>query len=178
MSKIIAFAGLPGTGKSTLAKALGKHLNTVLLNKDEIRAALFLPEDIEYSRRQNDFCMDVLYRLAVFHADRNPDRYIIIDGRTFSKSEQLVPLRACAIRCQRELILVECICSDALARSRLRQDFQQLVHPAADRDEDLYDRVKAASEVIASPTLVLNTECESIEQNTQRITQVIRLSNK
>lgn len=174
MSKLIAFAGLPGTGKSTLARALCDHLNAVLLSKDDIRAALFSPVDIEYSSRQNDFCMSVLYQLALFHAERNPGRIIIIDGRTFSKSEQLVALRECATRCHRELVLVECVCSDQMARSRLRQDYLRKLHPAADRDEHLYDRVKAGSEAIVSPSITVNTEEESIEGNMQLILQTLQ----
>lgn len=173
MSKLIAFAGFPGTGKSTLARALRDHLNAVLLSKDDIRAALFSLVDIDYSSRQNDFCMGVLYQLAMFHAERNPGRHIIIDGRTFSKSVQLVPLRECATRCQRELILVECVCSEDVARSRLRKDREQGIHPAADRDEHLYDRVKAGSEAIVSPSITVNTEVDSMEQNIQRILHVI-----
>ncbi|MBL8824794.1 MAG: ATP-binding protein [Planctomycetia bacterium] len=176
MSKLIAFAGLPGTGKSTLAKALCKSLNAVLLNKDDIRAALFASENIEYSGQQNDFCMDILYQLAVFHAERNPDRHIIIDGRTFSKSEQLMQLRECTTRCQRDLILVECVCSDNVARSRLRQDHEQSLHPAADRNEALYDQVKATSEPIALPSITVNTEDESLERNIQLILQAVRLA--
>ena len=42
-------AGLPGTGKTTLARALAEKLSGALLNKDDIRHAIFAPDDIEYS---------------------------------------------------------------------------------------------------------------------------------
>ena len=38
---IVIMAGLPGTGKSTLARALAQRLAGAVLDKDEIRAALF-----------------------------------------------------------------------------------------------------------------------------------------
>ena len=54
---IIQIIGLPGSGKTTLAKALMEHTDTIHLNADEVRADLnkdlgFTPEDrIEQSRR-------------------------------------------------------------------------------------------------------------------------------
>jgi adenylylsulfate kinase-like enzyme len=54
---IIQIIGLPGTGKTTLAKALMEHTDAIHLNADEVRADLnkdlgFTPEDrIEQSRR-------------------------------------------------------------------------------------------------------------------------------
>jgi predicted kinase len=42
-------AGLPGTGKSTLARVLANDLGGVVLDKDVIRAALFPAALIEYS---------------------------------------------------------------------------------------------------------------------------------
>ena len=44
---IILMAGLPGSGKTTLARELARHTEGCVLGKDEIRAALFSPDDIE-----------------------------------------------------------------------------------------------------------------------------------
>lgn len=41
MSKIIIICGLAGTGKSTLARALGKKLNIISLHKDDIKESLY-----------------------------------------------------------------------------------------------------------------------------------------
>jgi len=54
---IIQIIGLPGTGKTTLAKALMEHTDAIHLNADEVRADLnkdlgFTPEDrVEQARR-------------------------------------------------------------------------------------------------------------------------------
>lgn len=41
MSKVIIICGLAGTGKSTLARALGKKLNIISLHKDDIKESLY-----------------------------------------------------------------------------------------------------------------------------------------
>ena len=48
---LIAMAGLPGTGKSTLAAALAEALPAVVLDKDKLRAGLIPPDKIEYYPR-------------------------------------------------------------------------------------------------------------------------------
>ena len=50
MGVFIVMAGLPGTGKSTIARELEKRLHAVVLNKDAIRAELFPGDAVNYSR--------------------------------------------------------------------------------------------------------------------------------
>ncbi len=61
---LIAMAGLPGTGKSTLAERLKAELGAVVLNKDEVRAVLFPPPVLDYSAAQDDLCMAAIYAAA------------------------------------------------------------------------------------------------------------------
>ena len=86
---IVLMAGLPGTGKTTLARELVHRSEGALLSKDEIRAALFAPDDIEYSARQDDFVMEVMLEAARFLLQNNPARKIFLDGRTFSRRYQV-----------------------------------------------------------------------------------------
>src|SRR5438128_10007967 len=82
---LIAMAGLPGTGKSTLAQNLADVCAGIVLNKDLIRAALFRIAQIEYSTRQDDFCMSILFQVASYMLRNDPSWYVILDGRTFSR---------------------------------------------------------------------------------------------
>ena len=62
---IVMLTGLPGTGKSAIARALAARVpGAVVLNKDEIRPALFPEERIEYSERQDDFVLGIMLQTA------------------------------------------------------------------------------------------------------------------
>ena len=84
---LIAMAGLPGTGKSTLAAALAEALPAVVLDKDKLRAGLIPPEKIEYSRAQDDYVFELLLKAAKYNLNRG--RHVILDGRTFTRRYQV-----------------------------------------------------------------------------------------
>src|ERR1035438_7672853 len=71
---IVLMAGLPGTGKTTLARELAHRTQGALLSKDEVRAALFSPEDIEYSVKQDDFVMEIMLDAATPPYSKNLPR--------------------------------------------------------------------------------------------------------
>ena len=83
---IIVMAGLPATGKTTLARALAEHSAGTVLNKDEIREALFSAADIEYSTEQDDVIQLVMLEVMEFILKKDPGRVVILDGRTFSRA--------------------------------------------------------------------------------------------
>src|SRR5258706_12466630 len=124
---IILMAGLPGTGKSTLARALAETTAGSVLSKDEIRAALFAPNDIEYSTAQDDFCMEVMLQAARFLLQKNPQRKVLFDGRTFSRRYQIDKVLAFAAQLSQPWTVLECTCSEESVRRRLELDPS---HPA------------------------------------------------
>lgn len=85
---VVVLAGLPGTGKSTLAAALAPALPGAVLDKDVIRAVLFPEQLVEYSARQDDFCQEVMLRTAAYLLGQDRSLNIILDGRTFSQRYQ------------------------------------------------------------------------------------------
>jgi len=148
-------AGLPGTGKSTLAKALAAQLSGTVLNKDTIRHAIFEPRDVEYSTEQDDFCMEVMLQSAEYLFRRDPTRHVFLDGRTFSRRCQIDRVIEFATRLNQGWRILECVCSDESARARLAQ---AIAHPAGNRDFDLYVEVKRRFEAITLPKTVLDTD--------------------
>lgn len=154
---IIAMAGLPATGKSSIAKRLAAELPASVLNKDQIRVALFPAGEIEYSTTQDDFCVDVMLQVAEYMLVTNPRKVVIIDGRTFSRRYQLEEVAVVAVDLGLPLIVIECVCSDLTAKRRLEQDATSH-HPAANRDYDLYRTIKARYEPITRTKLVVNTD--------------------
>lgn len=159
---LIALAGLPATGKSTLAQHLAAALPGVVLDKDHIRAALFPSREIEYSTTQDDFCVDIMYQVAAYMFRKDPKKHVLIDGRTFLKQYQVIELIDAARRMGVPLKIIECVCSDATAQQRLELDRTQQRHHAQNRNFDLYLHLKANAQPITVPKLVINTDSADV----------------
>src|SRR5262249_4538795 len=86
---LVAMAGLPSTGKTTLAVRLASELGGIVLSKDTVRAALFPFSVLDYSQGQDDLCMAAIYQAAAQILKSHPEQVVIIDGRTFSRPYQV-----------------------------------------------------------------------------------------
>lgn len=155
---LILMAGLPGTGKTTLARQFAERLNAAILSKDTVRHALFSPELVEYSTEQDDFVVDLLLQAAEHIWRRRPDQVIVLDGRTFSRASQRAHVIGFADKQHQRWRIVECVCSDEMARRRLQQPDGD--HPAGNRTPELYEEVKRRWEPIEEPKLVVRTDGE------------------
>lgn len=154
---LIAMAGLPGTGKSRLARALSREIDGVVLGKDQIRAALFPPAEIEYSTAQDDFCVAIMLQVAAYLFQKDPRRVVILDGRPFARRYQRADVARFAATQGNTLQFIECICSDETARTRLARAVDA-DHPAGNRDYALYQQLKAQFEPIEEPKLLVDTD--------------------
>lgn len=168
--RFVIMAGLPGTGKSTLAAFLASQLAGVVFDKDSVRAALFSDPWLEYSREQDDFCVEVLLQAAGYLLSRQvKPPFLFIDGRTFSMKYQIDRVAAYAQSKGCAVKLIHLVCSDEVARQRLHGD-----HPAKNRDFNLYLKVKSSFETIQQEHFTLNTDTALAEADIQRCLEYLR----
>lgn len=135
---LILMVGLPGTGKSTLCRALVDRFGGFVIDKDVIRPALFGPSQIEYTIEQDDFCQNVMELTAEYLLERNAQLRVFLDGRPFSHEYQRESVRKAAQRIGTPLAVIECVAAEAAALSRIRSDLESGSHLAANRTEQLY----------------------------------------
>jgi len=157
---IVAMAGLPGSGKSTIAEALAQLLPGQVISKDEIRVKLFSAHEIDYSQAQDAVCFDEMLRLAEDTITRSPDTCVILDGRTFSRTDDLEQVKELANRLEEPFYVIHCVCSDEETRKRIEADIETGRHPAGNRNYELYVEIKKRQEALPFPALHLNTELD------------------
>lgn len=164
---IVLMAGLPGTGKSTLARALAERLGGNVLSKDEIRHAIFAGADVEYSTAQDDFVMEFMLAAAGWILKKDAKRVVFMDGRTFSRRYQIDRVIAAAKSLQQPWRILECVCSEESARRRIEEQAAEGEHSAGNRNVSLYFEVKQRFEEITLPKTVIDTDLpleECVEQ--------------
>jgi adenylylsulfate kinase len=155
---IVLMAGLPGTGKSTLAHELARRVSGRVLSKDDIRSAIFQPAEIEYSSRQDDLCLQIMLEIAGHLLSGQPARSIFLDGRPFSRRYQIENVLTVAQSLHQPWRILECVCSEETARRRLQSDAETDAHPARNRDYQLYLEVKSRFESITHSKTIIDTE--------------------
>jgi predicted kinase len=154
---LIAMAGLPASGKSTLAACLAQELRAVVLDKDRVRAALFPNPVLDYSAVQDDIAMTAIYQAAAAILRAEPKRVVILDGRTFLLPDQLQPFLDLCASVGEQPRIIECVCDDAIARRRLEEDQAAHRHLAGNRTYALYLSMKAKAQPLTVPHLVVDT---------------------
>jgi predicted kinase len=173
---LVLMAGLPGTGKSTLASALAERTSGRVVSKDEIRHAVFRPHEIEYSSRQDDFCLQVMLETAKYLLARDPARVILLDGRPFSRRYQIENVIATAGSLQQPWRILECVCSKETARRRLAADVEGGAHIAGNRNFQLYLEVRSRFEEITRSKTLIDTDA-TLEDCIEQALRALRSSS-
>ena len=155
MTTWVLFAGLPGTGKSTLARAIADRLGAAVLDKDRVRGALFPGALTDYTAQQDELCLRAMMEAAAYLTELKRVEYIFFDGRTFSQRGQIEVVLLAAARAGARWRIVHVTCADAVAEARLARSDPS--HPAKNRDAALYRRIKQQFEPITQAKLEVDT---------------------
>ena len=118
--KLIVFSGLPGTGKSTLAEAVGKYFGISVFAKDWLEASLM--QSGLRSTDKNKSLGFAGYELLTVLAKRQLmlEQSVILDSVVATKTIR-AGWRRLAKRYQAEWRVIECVCSDeSVHRARLK----------------------------------------------------------
>lgn len=166
---LVVFAGAPGVGKSTLARAVARELSAAYLDKDTIKdATLSLGREMQVDNI-GPFAGALSYTLLVPLARDNltVGTHVVIDSpagyRAFQDAvEELVR------RVRVKFKLVECITTDeSLLRERIERRAPDLPDHRV-RDWDAYQQARARMERLSGPRVVVDT-AETVQTNLKKI---------
>lgn len=168
-ARLIVFAGLPGTGKSTLARAIARELRAVYLDKDTIKDAAIAVARARKLEGGAEFAGALSYELLIPLAKDNLTLGLsaVVDSpagyRVFQ--EQIEDL---ARQVKVELRLVECITTD---EAQLQQRIERRGETLPDhrvRDWDAFQQARARLERLTGPRLVVDT-AEPLPVNLRKV---------
>ena len=111
---IIIVCGLPGTGKTTIAKRMVKEINGRYLNTDDIRLKLY-PSGRTYSQEEKDSVYREMFRIA--EEETGKGHNVIMDGTFYLKKYR----KWAEEKFGKNLVFVECVLDEEKVRERIEE---------------------------------------------------------
>ncbi len=173
--KLLVLAGLPGTGKSALARELALLLDCPVLDKDRLRAERF-GASVDYSREQDDAVVRELLAQAAALARADARASAVLDGRCWTRRSAVEEIEGWARAERVELVWIECRCPRELAHERLARDAAGGMHPAANRDAALHDRLCREADAVPRAALVLDSSQANPRGLAERVVRELGLA--
>ncbi|GEM_PF-1618551 len=155
---LVIFRGLPGTGKTHLARRLlERRPDLLVLSRDTLRTGIFTRP--AFTDEEKSLVDDLMVVMAGYLLSRG--KSAVIDGMALSSARRLEEFARTAASHRRGVRIIECICSEQTALARIAAD--QGDHPAADRGADLYYRVRDRFEPTELPLLRVDTDGDTAD---------------
>ncbi len=155
---IVVFYGLPGTGKTTLARSFANAYEGIYLGTDEVRKRVISRPS--YSQAEKAIIYNTLMMLAehVLKTGQTP----VLDG-TFARAGNRKAALSLGNCLGVPILLIQCHCPDELSLRRIRERNDSL----SEADSTVYARLKGEWEQEPTPDLLLDTDqnlCSNLER--------------
>ncbi len=157
---LIIICGLPGSGKSSLAKKLKRKLSAVYLNSDVIRKQIFSPPTYTEEEKRQVYMEMVNQTEKLLNGKRN----VIVDATFYTKRYRGMMVEAARDAGTRHYI-IRCTLPEELIISRLKERGKG--RSMSDADYDVYLKLKGRFEPIEGRYLELDCSLPATEQMTK-----------
>ena len=160
---MIIICGLPGVGKTTLAKNLAPRINASIISSDRIRKELFpIPT---YSTAELKMVYDVMIVTAKYL--NNIGENCILDA-TFNREDSRIEVKKKLGLDDRQFQIIECSCPEEIAISRLelrKDDY-------SDATIQVYQKMKSIREPVKADHITVDTT-QPPEKNAAKVAEFI-----
>jgi aminoglycoside phosphotransferase family enzyme/predicted kinase len=116
---LIVISGLPGTGKSSVAKKLAQELGAKVLSTDEMRKRVL--RELGYTERKKKQVYEEMFRIARDLLDKEED--VVLDG-TFFRKEWRDRAFDTAKKDNTCIFFIETVCAEDLVKRRIESRYK------------------------------------------------------
>jgi|Deesub1362A_J573_1020465.scaffolds.fasta_scaffold00057_124 hypothetical protein len=148
---LILLCGLPGTGKSTLAKRITRRYSATILQTDEVRKEII--KKPTYSQEEKRLVYKVVFLITKYLLKSK--RNVILDG-TFYKRKLRNEAYKIADECKNRFIIIECTAPEEVIKKRMKRRISK-GRGLSDADYDVYLKIKKQFEPIRREHLTVDT---------------------
>ncbi|MGI0006381.1 MAG: AAA family ATPase [Nitrosotalea sp.] len=145
---LVIICGLPGVGKTTLAKSLAPLIDGQVLSTDRIRKELF--PSPTYSQLEQREVFDAMISAAKNLTDVGTN--CILDA-TFNREQSRIEVKNKLGLVDNQFHVIECVCQEDIAISRL----ESRKNDYSDATVEVYQKMKIIREPVKVEHLTLNT---------------------
>lgn len=151
---LIMITGLPGSGKTTFAKALADSLNAVHLNTDIIRDSL--GRRGKYDETSKSMIYAKMLKQTESYLHRGED--VVVDA-TFYKATLRKPYKKLAKKYKKQLFWILVTATESVIKERMQQKRQY-----SEADFSVYLTIKDIYEPLEEGHLILHSDSTSLEK--------------
>lgn len=163
MADLILISGLPGAGKTTLAKAFCEQAAVRHFNSDAVRESL----DLRGRYQPDDKARVYATLLEKTRETLLSGQNTVVDS-TFYLESIRQPFRQMAADCGAALHWIEVMADEALVRERVGQ-----ARPDSEADFVVYQKIKAACEPLTDPHLIIRTDRLSLPEQVRAVARYV-----